>query len=29
MENIYSDVGGYDMKYDEFKELCKKSCDEE
>ena len=25
IEHIYQDVGGYDMSYDEFKELCKKS----
>ena len=28
IEHIYRDVAGYDMKYDEFKELCKKSWDE-
>ena len=28
--NIYTrDVAGYDMNYDEFKELCKKSWDED
>ena len=26
---MYSDVAGYDMNYDEFKELCRKSWDEE
>ena len=25
IENIYKDVGGYDMSYDEFKQLCRKS----
>ena len=25
IENKYRDVGGYDMNYDEFKELCRKS----
>ena len=25
IEHIYRDVAGYDMKYDEFKELCRKS----
>ena len=24
-ENVYGDVGGYDMIYDEFKQLCKKT----
>ena len=28
-ENIYKDVGGYDMSYDEFKELCRKSWEDE
>ena len=27
-ENIYRDVGGYDMSYDEFKELCRKTWEE-
>ena len=25
IENIYRDVGGYDMSYDEFEQLCRKS----
>ena len=25
IENIYRDVGGYDMSYDEYKRLCRKS----
>ena len=29
IENIYRDAGGYDMSYDEFKELCKKSCEDD
>ena len=29
LENIYRDVGGYDMSYDEFKELCRKSWKED
>ena len=29
IEHIYRDVAGYDMNYDEFKELCKKSWDED
>ena len=29
IENIYRDVGGYDMSYDEFKELCRKSWEED
>ena len=29
IENIYRDVGGYDMIYDEFKELCRKSWEDE
>ena len=29
IEHIYRDVAGYDMSYDEFKELCRKSWDEE
>ena len=29
VENIYRDVGGYDMSYDEFKELCRKSWEED
>ena len=28
-EHIYRDVAGYDMNYDEFKELCRKSWDED
>ena len=28
IEHIYRDVAGYDMKYDEFKELCRKSWEE-
>ena len=28
IEHIYRDVAGYDMNYDEFKELCKKSWEE-
>ena len=28
-EHIYRDVAGYDMKYDEFKELCRKSWEED
>ena len=27
-ENIYRDVGGYDLIYDEFKQFCRKSWDE-
>ena len=29
IENIYRDIGGYDMSYDEFKQLCRKSWEEE
>ena len=29
IEYIYRDVAGYDMNYDEFKELCRKSWDED
>ena len=29
IENIYRDVGGYDMSYDEVKELCRKSWEED
>ena len=29
IEHIYRDVSGYDMNYDEFKRLCKKSWDED
>ena len=29
LEHIYRDVAGYDMNYDEFKELCRKSLDED
>ena len=25
IEHIYRDVGGYDMSYDEFKQICEKS----
>ena len=25
IENLYREVAGYDMSYDEFKELCRKS----
>ena len=28
IEHIYRDVAGYDMNYDEFKDLCRKSWDE-
>ena len=28
-EHIYRDVAGYDMNYDEFKELCRKSWEED
>ena len=28
-ENIYRDVAGYDMNYDEFKDLCRKSWEED
>ena len=28
-EHIYRDVAGYDMNYDEFKDLCRKSWDED
>ena len=28
-EHIYRDVAGYDMKYDEFEELCRKSWEED
>ena len=28
IEHIYRDVAGYDMNYDEFKGLCKKSWEE-
>ena len=28
IEHIYRDVAGYDMIYDEFKELCRKSWEE-
>ena len=27
-EHIYKDVAGYDMSYEEFKEVCRKSWDE-
>ena len=29
IENIYRDVGGYDKSYDEFKELCRRSWEDE
>ena len=29
IEQIYRDVAGYDMNYDEFKELCRKSWEED
>ena len=29
IEHIYRDVAGYDMNYDEFKDLCRKSWEEE
>ena len=29
IEHIYRDVAGYDMKYDEFKEICRKSWEED
>ena len=29
IENLYRDVGGYDKSYDEFKQLCGKSWEEE
>ena len=29
IENIYRDVGGYKMSYDDFKELCRKSWEED
>ena len=29
IEHIYRDVAGYDMSYDEFKELCRKSWEED
>ena len=29
IEHIYRDVAGYDMNYDEFKELCRKSWEED
>ena len=28
-ENIHRDVGGYDMSYDEFKDLCRKSWEDD
>ena len=28
-ENLYTDVGGYDMSYDEFKHFCRKSWEED
>ena len=29
IEHIYRDVAGYDMNYDEFKDLCRKSREED
>ena len=29
IEHIYTDVAGYDMNYDEFKDLCRKSWEED
>ena len=29
IEHLYRDVAGYDMRYDEFKELCRKSWEED
>ena len=29
IEHIYRDFSGYDMSYDEFEDLCRKSWDEE
>ena len=29
IEHIYRDVAGYDMNYDEFKDLCRKSWEED
>ena len=29
IENIYRDVGGYDMSYDEFKQLCRNSWEDD
>ena len=29
IEHIYRDVAGYDMKYDEYEELCRKSWEED
>ena len=28
VESMYKDIGGYDMRYDEFKELCRKAWSE-
>ena len=28
VQSMYYDIGAYDMKYDEFKEMCHKACDE-
>ena len=28
IEQIYRDVAGYDMSYDEFKEICRRSWEE-
>ena len=25
VESMYNDIGGYDMKYDEFEEMCRKT----
>ena len=29
IENIYRDIGGYDMRYDEYKPLCRKSLEDD
>ena len=29
IEHIFRDVAGYDMSYDEFKELCRKSSEDD
>ena len=29
IEHIYRDVAGYDMNYDEFEDLCRKSWEED
>ena len=28
VESLYKDIGCFDMKYDEFKEMCRKACSE-